>query len=254
MKTRLIVLLAVICVTAVATAQAQIDRKTIVGLWTFDEGKGNTAEDSSGKGYDGSLEGAPKWVEGKFGKALDFNGSDYVEIKDSAANLSFGGVEPFTISAWVNNRSGGTIVGKFNGGVIGAYILIVGAGGAAVFHREVAPWGLNGALTLPQGKWGHIAATYDGTDMKIFIEGKQDVTQARPAQNTDRATPVFIGARMTGGAPSEFYVGQLDEVALFNVALTPAQITEAMLGLGGIQPVAPAGKVATVWGRLKTSE
>jgi len=60
---------------------AQIDRETIVGIWLFDEGSGKAARDFSGKGNSGGLMNNPEWVEGKFGKALKFDGKDdYVEI------------------------------------------------------------------------------------------------------------------------------------------------------------------------------
>jgi len=57
----------------------------LVGWWKLDEGSGTTAYDSSGNGNDASFKGAPAWVEdGKFGKALKFNGSsDYLTAHDS---------------------------------------------------------------------------------------------------------------------------------------------------------------------------
>ena len=57
---------------------AQIDPETVLGIWLLDEGKGDITEDASGNGNDGTLMGAPNWVAGKFGKALDFSGSLYV--------------------------------------------------------------------------------------------------------------------------------------------------------------------------------
>jgi hypothetical protein len=106
-------------------ASAAIDPASIVGAWLFDEGKGNVAADSLKGGHNGKLQKNPTWVDGRFGKALEFNGGNYVELEGSAQELPFGGVEPFTISAWVKPQPGGTVIGKFNGGVIGAYILVV---------------------------------------------------------------------------------------------------------------------------------
>ena len=54
---------------------AKIDPDSITGMWLFNEGKGGTAADASGNGNDGEIHGA-KWVDGKFGKALEFNGTD----------------------------------------------------------------------------------------------------------------------------------------------------------------------------------
>ena len=231
---------------------ADIDPDSIAGLWLFDEGKGGETEDSSGNGFDGVLEGDLSWVDGRYGKALEFGGADYVELIDSAAGLPFGGTEPFTITAWVRNQGGGTIMGKFNGGVIGAYIITMNGAGAVGFHREVAPWGLSGVKSVRTGEFGHIAATYDGETMRIYVDGELDVEQDRPAQNTDNVTPVLIGARFTGGNPSDFFRGALDEVAIFNVALTEEQIQEVMAGLSGPEAISASGKLISTWGSIRS--
>jgi len=230
---------------------ADIDQKSIAAAWLFDKVKGKVTKDISENGYDGELKKNPLQVDGKFGKALEFNGSNYVEISNSSDGLPFGGIEPFSITAWVKNQGGGTVVGKFNGGVIGAYIVVISGGGTVTFHREVAPWGLSGTKALPQGEWGHVATTYDGAKMKIYVDGKLDAEQDRGAQNTDKATPVLIGARFTGGAPSNFFSGVLDDVALFNVPLTQDDIKFVMKGLSPDSAVSSSGKLATTWADLK---
>ncbi len=221
----------VIGLLCLSHSSAQINPESIAGLWLMDEGTGTVARDSSGHGYHADLKGKPAWVKGKFGRALEFDGSSYLEVRDSAVNLAFGGVAPFSITAWVKNQGGGTLMGKFNGGIIGAYIVEIGGGGTVSFHREVAPWAYDGSKALPSNDFGHVAVTYDGAVMKIYVNGVFDTSQDRGAQNTDTATPVLIGARMTQGAPSNFFSGVLDEVAIFNVALTEEQIKAVMKGL-----------------------
>lgn len=166
-------------------------------------------------------------------------------------DLTFGGAEPFTITAWVNPRAGGTVIGKFNGGVIGAYILSVDGSGAVNFHREVAPWGLASAAAADLGEFWHVAATYDGSEMKIYVDGEEVAKQDRSAQNTDDVTPVLIGARFTGGNPAEFYDGVIDELGLFNVALSENDVRDAMVGLADSTAVSASGKAAVVWARVK---
>jgi len=232
-------------------ASAEIDPGSIAGLWLFDEGSGNVIRDSSGNKHDGDLDGDFKWVEGRFGTGLEFGGAGFAQLRNSTADLAFGGVEPFSITVWVENQGGGTVIGKFNGGIIGAYILAIGGGGTVTFHREVAPWGLSGSKALPVGDFGHVAVTYDGAEMKIYVNGKFDINQARGAQNTDLVTPVLIGGRFTQGKPSEFFRGVLDEVALFNVALTEEQILEVMRGLSPKKAVCKPGKLVSAWGNIK---
>ena len=209
----------------------QVDAGSVVAFWLFDEASGNVATDNSGNGYDADLVENPVWVDGKFGNAIEFQGESYLEIRDSAQNLSFGGSDPFTITAWVKNQGGGTIIGKFNGGIIGAYTVTISGGGIVSFHREVDPWSFSGSMALPADDFGHVAVTYDGAEMKIYVNGEFDSSQERGPQNTDTVTPVLIGARFTSDAPSEFFNGVLDEVALFDVALTDEQIRNVMLGL-----------------------
>ena len=215
----------------VSHSHGQVDPKSVVGLWHFDEASGNVAKDSSGHGYDADLKENPAWVEGKFGHALEFQGASYLEVRNSGPNLSFGGAEPFSITAWVRNQGGGTVIGKFNGGIIGAYILTVSGSGTVGFHREVDPWSFSGTKTLPDNEFGHVAVTYDGAEMKIYVNGQFDASQERGPQNTDTVTPVLIGARFTNNEPSEFFSGALDDVALFDVALTEQQIRDVMSGL-----------------------
>ena len=237
------------------SGHAQIDPDTIVGAWLFDEGKGKVAEDLSGGQHHGKLEKGPKWVKGQSGQALEFDGGNYVELEDSAPDLHFGGVEPFTISVWVNPQPGGTIIGKFNGGVIGAYILEVLGGSSVMFHREVAPWGLSAnKIVPPKDKFSHITATYDGLEMKVYVNGELSGQQQRLGQNKDVATPVLVGARFQASKPSNFYTGIIDDLALFNVALGEAEIQRLIApGLPSILGliVEPEDRLATAWATLK---
>ena len=117
----------------------QVDAGSVVAFWLFDEASGNVAMDNSGNGYDADLVENPVWVDGKFGSAIEFQGDNYLEIRDSAQNLSFGGSDPFTVTAWVQNQGGGTIIGKFNGGIVVAYILSISGCGIVSFHKKSIP-------------------------------------------------------------------------------------------------------------------
>ena len=80
---------------------AKIDAETIVGIWLFDEGRGDVAQDSSVNGNDGTLNG-PQWTnESKFGSALEFNGSDsYIEFATGESMKT----SHLTFMAWFNTR------------------------------------------------------------------------------------------------------------------------------------------------------
>ena len=83
----------------VSTTSAEIDPDTVAGMWLFDEGKGEVATDASENGLDGEFNGKPKWVSGKFGEALEFDGkSAYVQIP-AHENPT----EAITVSAWAKS-------------------------------------------------------------------------------------------------------------------------------------------------------
>ena len=155
---------------------------------------------------------------------LSFDGTDdYVDLNNQ--NLSFAGTQPFTISAWVNPETdGGTIVSKHNAGVIGGYFLDVESDGRIRFHREVAPWGLYTTNTIPFGQWSHVAGTFDGTTMKVYINGQLAEQALSGAQFPDNATPVLIGARQGNGNPINLFNGKIDRVQIWDIARTQDQI------------------------------
>ena len=231
-----VTLIALLCT---APGSAQIDPESIVGLWLFNEGAGNLAKDSSGHGYDADFVERPTWVAGRYGSALQFEGDSYLEIRNSSEDLAFGGTVPFTITAWVKNQGGGIVVGKYNAGIAGAYFLQINADGTIAYDRERDPWIIYGTTALPSDDFGHVAAVYDGTALKIYVNGELDVEQEWGSQNTDIVTPVLIGARLDNGVPSTLFNGVLDEVAIFNVALTAEQIQEVMKGLASSKAVSP---------------
>ena len=88
-------------------SSAKIDPKTIAGIWLFDEGKGDIAKDSSGNQNDGTLTNGPKWLEGKFDKALSFDGvDDYVNVVNRSS-LVMSQLQKMTVSVWYNTTQAG---------------------------------------------------------------------------------------------------------------------------------------------------
>ena len=88
---KLILVLGIACSIAwmlPCVVSAKIDPETAVGVWLFDEGAGKTTKDASGKEHDGAINGA-KWKDGKIGKALEFDGAQWVSI-DSTPELQLG--------------------------------------------------------------------------------------------------------------------------------------------------------------------
>jgi hypothetical protein len=236
---------------------AEIDPETIVGAWLFEEGSGKTAKDSSGKGNNGSIEGGPKWVNGKFGKAMQFNGqTDYVVIKDSdSLDLNH-----MTVAAWVNLASyldDQRVITKEEGvnDPYSVYSLqISGAGDTKLEFRPT----LNGArqriesnADVPLNQWTHVAATYDGEKVVLYIDGEVDKETPATGEMMTNDKDLWIGASEFW--TPRFFDGVMDEAVLFNVPLSQDDIKDLMeVGLSATLAVSSAGKLAITWAQIKS--
>jgi hypothetical protein len=225
-------------------------KANLVGLWLFDEGNGTIAKDSSGNGNNGKINNAA-WADGKFGKALEFNGIDAnVEVEHSPV-LS---VETFTLMAWVNipGFTGGwqTIATQNTDGPTRNYGLFINDGSGLIHYSFTSgnAWqSFNATSNIVDGKWHHIAATYDKTVFKCYVDSKVDGETPNNLKPDNASMVITIGSWVGGG----WLKGRLDEVALYNNALSEAEIQQVMLGLA--TPVEIKGKMATCWGSIKAN-
>lgn len=255
--------LTLVCVSLIAIGLlfpgrsfAEIDLETCVGAWVFEEGAGKTAKDSSGNGNDGEIQGSPGWVSGKFGKALDFDGqADHVIIPDSDSL----DLNELTIAAWVNLRSypedARIITKEF--GVANPYsvysLMMSGDGYTKLEFRPVLDntrYRIPSNADVPLNEWVHVAATFDGSNCVVYINGEVDKEEQHTGTMLTNDEPVYIGHSQFWDP--RFFDGLMDDAALFNVALTQDDIKELMVvGLSGTLAVSSEGKLATTWAQLK---
>jgi hypothetical protein len=230
-------------------SDAKIDPQTIAGLWLFDEGTGDTIKDSSSNGHNGKLIGNPKFENGKFGKALSFDGvDDYV-------NMPFEGsleiATQITLQAWINHNCTDwaqiiTREGMWDVGCIGYVMDLTNAQHLRFQLKGVTSEWTVGNSVIPKNQWVHVACTWDGTTKKLYVDGKLDGSANATGEICDgERKELHIGK---GWDP--FYKGLMDNVAIFNVALTEEQIIETMAGLKAAA-VAPQEKLTTTWAGLK---
>lgn len=240
------------------SSYAIIDPETCVAMWLFDEGEGNIAEDSSGKGNNGTLINGPEWVDGKSGSALSFDGSDdYVDC-GNAPSLNLGST--ITAVAWVklNSLSGKqTIISKAQSGAWGIEYSVT-----TPQYSNKFSWAPNinsgyrviGANEdAEEGVWYHLAGTYDGAKVLFYINGiLQDDTIDIVGSITPTAVQVEIGSNPPG--VSNIFNGVIDEMAVFDVALGQADIQNIIdRGLKeSITAVDLSGKLTTTWADIKT--
>ena len=237
---------------------ADIDPKSIRGMWLFDEGKGGVATDSSEHGNDGEIHGA-KWVNGKFGKALEFDGAgNWVEVPHSNT-VGFKAGVSFTITLYFKgSKVGGSLVGKNyedTSQVLPWYLLWDNGSKNTVslYLRDSASTSFpaHGTTPIADDKWHFVAGRADASSGKasIWVDGKME---AEVDFNKKDGYGTSEGVFHIGRHYDRYTAGIIDDVALFNVALSKEDMETLMdNGVETAAAVDPLNKLATTWGRIK---
>ena len=205
----------------------------LAAIWTFDEGSGTVAADSSGNGHDiDAFNGTPVWTEGNYGGALEFGEDDYVEATGYAGIT---GTDPRTCTAWIKTSTAG--------------------------QQTIMTWGLNvadqkwririeasnnslrvennggnhwGTTDLADGEWHHTAVTFedDGTpdirDSLLYVDGQLEAIDGGADQpvNTNVGGTVRIG--LGPWAAGRSFNGLIDDVRIYDHALSADEILGSM--------------------------
>ena len=198
-----------------------------VAAWSFDDGVGSVARASIG-GLDGVISGATWTAGGKNAGALVFNGIDNkVTVSPAAAlNLTTG----MTVEGWVyptvlnNWRSVAAKEGS-NDLAYGLYANDVSGKPEGVVNTGAGHLATFGTGTLPVNVWSHLAATFDGTMQRLFVNGVQ--VGSLPVTGTLVQTP---GAFRIGGNSiwGEWFSGAIDDLRVYDRALSATEIQTDM--------------------------
>ncbi len=209
-----------------------------VGYWTFDEGTGTTAADSSGNGHTATLVNGPLWVTGKIGKAVSADGiNDYVSIP--AIDLS--ATSAVTVALWVNHTystSGGHTLfensSNFNGSSTGFGFFPDDADclGMQVGLRGNVGYNINCYSQPTSGVWHHLAVVFDKSkagngEVTLYIDGiLQTPTRnyfTNDNTNTFGNNPTYLFSR---GGTQEYAAGTVDDLRIYNRALSVTEIQQ----------------------------
>ena len=234
-------------------AEAQLVEDGLISYWSFEEIKGDTVVDTVGDN-DGTIVGNPKVVDGQIGKALEFGeANDFVDIPGTKS-LEFNGKTEVTVSAWVNigGHSGSCcdqIVGQrdSNGWALRYDQRNAGAEIEFIVHNPgwVGDGGDFGAPAPKEGEWHFITGVCTGDDVQLYIDDNLEDEIAFAGEIISNSSATKIGSAGDGA-----FVGIVDEVLIYDRALSEAEITQNFKAKG--LAVDPAGKLAARWAEIKT--
>ena len=219
---------------------------------SFDEGAGKVAKDLSPFGHEATFKGKPKWIDGVFGKALEFDAKTSGEIPDHA---SLDITDALTIETWALVKGGEAIqsaVEKGRAWVSGEYNLAALYNGGSILQFFDLPEVCNDdniGPSIQDGEWHFLVGTWDGKTIKLYIDGKLESEMPCKGKLSPNNDPLFIGAR---GGSGRFLTGALDEIKMYNYALTREEILNDMKDPAP-KAVDSQGKLATTWGTIKRS-
>ncbi len=248
----LVLVMSMIAVVFVAPAHGA---SGLVAAYSFDEGSGTTVTDASGNGNSGTISGAT-WTAGKYGAALAFRADDSARVTiPNSASLQL--TTAMTLEAWVNPSALGSVwrdviyKGKDNyyleassshsakpagGGKIG------GTTSVSVF----------GNASLPQNTWTHLAVTYEGTALVLYLNGTQVSSTPVTGSILTSANALQIGGDSYFG---QYFDGTIDEVRVYNTALTAAQLqTDMATPIGSSDTTPPTAPTNLTANAVSSSE
>lgn len=208
----------------------------LVGYWKLDEGAGTVVGDSSGNNNNGTLVNNPQWVDGVYGKALSFNGSNSVMIPDSQSLR----LQAFSLEAWIYmterpfQHGGSAIINKIQGptGDWGYklqfepaptndnLLISIGDGGAQRFLLQY-----NSINDLTLGVWHHVVGTYDGNSTRLYIDGMLKMnTTSGPFTIVNDDRPLMLGAEYSPEGNLVMFNGLIDNIMIYNRALSAEEV------------------------------
>jgi poly(3-hydroxybutyrate) depolymerase len=202
----------------------------LIGHWTFDEGEGTVAHDSSGRGNHGEIAGGARWARGRIGGALDFDGTDDFVSIPNEDSFDIPGV--ITVAAWVKidsfTRNWQAIVTKGDR----AWRLHRANDGSSLgwacsdLSRNDAG-DLYGSAAVDDGRWHHVAGVHDGTRTRLFVDGREDASAGSSPNISANDYRVLIGenAQQTG----RHFHGLIDDVRIYDRALSVDEL-QALAG------------------------
>lgn len=223
-----------------------------LALWHFDADDGDKIKDSSPSKFDGVVEGKAQFgdegwkKEGEKGKSFLFDGTTVINIGNIKELIS---PDAITIEAWVfpDDLSGWKLICcNWGGAVVGAWHFGVEAGTPKLhLTNDAGVTAFAGDGKLEVGKWQHVAGSYDGKAIRVYIDGVLAGETKADGDLKDNDMDVTIGSK---DSREYQWKGRMDEVRISNKARDPKELSPNMTAP---MAVSLSGKLATTWANVK---
>ena len=197
----------------------------LVAAYSFDEGSGDTAGDSSGYGHTGQITGATWTATARYGNALFFDGTTALVTIDDSPELAL--TTGMTLEAWVKPASASSwrdVIYKGPDSYLleGSSPIGAPAGGGTINGNLAIGYGPS-ALAL--GAWTHLAVTYDAATLRLYLDGVEVSSLPATGDLLASVNPLQIGGNSLYG---QHFHGTIDEVRIYNIALSAAELSSNM--------------------------
>jgi hypothetical protein len=214
----------------------------LVGYWKLDELAGTNVRDWSGSGLTGTATGSPLWSTSVPGAvtftdpgSLKLTGSNYVDVTGpvTASNAAL------TACAWVNLTSASgyqTFVSVDGTNISGFYLQLSGVTGKFDFAIRSADstsstlYEADSTTTPSTGTWYHVCGVYTGSVARVYVNGSQQGSDVTVSSSWNATGDTILGAGKWSGARVDYVSGTIDDVRVYNAALTSTQIAALAAG------------------------
>ena len=200
----------------------------LISDWRFNYGSGCTVDDLAGTN-DLTLgpscpANAPDWVAGVGGlhTALDYDGVD--DEARAATPTGLAGLSQLSVGAWIRHDLSGIFrsIVDYRVGDNKGFDLYLSAGSKAFLRVNNAT--LEGTTVVADGQWHHVLGTYDGSELRLYVDGKLDASSTASAGSIEVLAPLLIGRHYA--TTQNPFAGTLDEVTIHGRALTPIEVLD----------------------------
>ncbi|CAN5913024.1 hypothetical protein BH11MYX3_BH11MYX3_29230 [soil metagenome] len=197
----------------------------LVAWFPLDDPSGTVARDATGNGNDATCTSCPTMAVSRTGGiAKHFDGTTQHYLRIAPTNLDF--TSSYTVAAWVrparDPAAYDMIMGRaFGGGTDDSYGLDVASGLRAELYTTAS---LYGTTSLTVGTWWHVAATFDGTTTRVYVNGTLEGSAVAPPPSYD-GQPLVLAGDTTAGSLNNPFGGDLADLELFSRALSAGELS-----------------------------